>query len=107
MICTSLDISIPLTVDVCIAMYYHFSFLNCSEEQVLIQRKGLCSGSKNCDGKWHTSNNVIIHSNNKSSYLGMISINIIDKQNYALQSKIIDIINYGIKDDEYLRLVRI
>ena len=41
----------------------------------------------------------------------MISINIIDKQSKiidistnALQSKIIDIINYGIKDDEYLRL---
>ena len=49
--------------------------------------------SNSCNGKWHTNNdNVVVHSSHHSSFISIISINIIDKHTYKLKSNIIDTI---------------
>ena len=51
--------------------------------------------NKSCDNKWHTNNDsVIIHCSRDSSFLTMVSIDVIDKGNYGLKSRIIDLMQW-------------
>ena len=51
--------------------------------------------NKSCDNKWHTNNDsVIIHCSRDSSFLTMVSIDVIDKRNYGLKSRIIDLMQW-------------
>jgi len=53
---------------------------------------GNADENKSCDDDWHANNDsVIIHSRRDGSFLTAASIDVIDKSNYALKSKIIDL----------------